>query len=58
ESCGTPPVEFSFRAVHPAFVTGALEVRAEEDEDGVLHLCSGQDGHQCMQATAIWQGVL
>lgn len=58
ESRGTPPVEFSFRAVHPAFVTGALEVRAEEDEDGVLHLCSGQDGHQCMQATAIWQGVL
>ena len=31
------------------------EIMAVEEEGGALRLMSGQEGHQCMQATAIWE---
>ena len=56
---GRRPRHFDFRAVHPVFLTPAenreLDIMATEDEAGALLLCTGQDGHQGMQATAIWE---
>ena len=56
EAEGRPPTAFSFRAVHPMFATGGMDI-AMREEDGGLTLWSGQDGHQCMTATAIWDGT-
>jgi len=50
---GRPPAEFHYRGVHPVF-TGPVDIAATE-EDGALMLCTGQDGHQGMTATAIWE---
>ena len=54
---GQRPDAFEFRAVHPMLLTGAREAQvvAEEDTDGALRLMTGQEGHQCMQATARWE---
>jgi len=56
---GRPPRHFDFRAVHPVFLSPgesrSLEIMGDEDESGALNLCSGQQGHQGMQATAIWE---
>src|SRR6056297_2480319 len=54
---GRRPAFFDFRAVHPMLLTGSreAEIMAVEEEDGALRLMSGQEGHQCMQATAIWE---
>ncbi|WP_415401651.1 MaoC family dehydratase N-terminal domain-containing protein [Tateyamaria sp. SN3-11] len=51
---GRPPVYFDFRAVHPMFASGDLDICTTE-EDGIMSLYSGQDGHQGMQATAMWE---
>ncbi|WP_240705105.1 FAS1-like dehydratase domain-containing protein [Pacificoceanicola onchidii] len=53
---GRVPKDFHYRGVHPVFA-GSVDVMATE-EDGVLSLCTGQDGHQGMQATAIWEETL
>jgi len=51
------PSVFEFRGVHPMLLTGSriAEVMAEETGDGALRLVTGQEGHQCMQATARWE---
>lgn len=49
-----PPSYFDFRAVHPLFADTALDICTTE-EDGVLSLFTGQNGHQGMQATAMWE---
>ena len=38
--------------------TKALDIMAVEDDYGQLSLCTGQNGHQGMQATAIWEGTV
>ncbi|CUH78896.1 MaoC family dehydratase N-terminal domain-containing protein [Tropicibacter naphthalenivorans] len=53
EHKGRAPVDFHYRGVHPVFA-GAVDIVALE-EDGALSLCTAQDGHQGMQATAIWE---
>ena len=55
---GRCPVQFDFRGVHPVFHGDALDIMACEDEDGNLALCTGQAGHQGMQAHAMWEGTL
>lgn len=54
---GRCPSAFEFRAVHPMLLAGgrAAQVMAEEGEAGALRLITGQDGHQCTQATARWE---
>ena len=56
---GRRPKHFDFRGVHPVFLTPGesreIEVMGTEDEVGGLLLCTGQGGHQGMQATAIWE---
>jgi 3-methylfumaryl-CoA hydratase len=56
---GRRPRHFDFRAVHPVFLTPGqsrdLDIMASDDEAGALVLCTGQNGHQGMQATAIWE---
>ena len=56
---GRMPDAFEFRAVHPMLLTGTREaqIMAEEAEGGALRLMTGQEGHQCMQATARWEAV-
>lgn len=51
---GSTPKYFDFRGVHPMFAGAPCDI-AMEAEDAVLSLWSGQNGHQCMQATAIWE---
>ncbi|GGX64534.1 hypothetical protein GCM10007385_37020 [Tateyamaria omphalii] len=48
------PCYFDFRAVHPLFSGTQLEICSTE-EDGVLSLYTGQNGHQGMCATAMWE---
>jgi len=56
---GRRPSHFDFRAVHPVFLSPGesrdLDIMGTEDETGALLLCTGQQGHQGMQATAIWE---
>jgi 3-methylfumaryl-CoA hydratase len=56
---GRRPKHFDFRGVHPVFLTPGesrdIEVMGTEDEVGGLTLCTGQGGHQGMQATAMWE---
>lgn len=56
---GGTPAAFEFRAVHPMLLTGTREaqIMAEEGTGGALRLMTGQEGHQCMQATARWEAV-
>lgn len=54
ETRGGMPSQFDFRGVHPMFLGSDLEISTTE-EDGALALFAGQDGHQTMTATAIWE---
>lgn len=56
EMRGAQPQIFDFRAVHPLFAGTDLEI-ATKEEEGALQLWTGQDGHQGMQATAIWEAT-
>ncbi|MEL7517247.1 MAG: MaoC family dehydratase N-terminal domain-containing protein [Pseudomonadota bacterium] len=51
---GRAPDHFHFRSVHPLFCGTDLQITMVEEEGG-LSLFAGQDGHQGMQATAIWE---
>lgn len=51
---GRVPGYFDFKGVHPMFAGAPCEI-ALAQEDAALNLWTGQDGHQCMQATAIWE---
>ncbi|WP_147114255.1 MaoC family dehydratase N-terminal domain-containing protein [Tateyamaria sp. syn59] len=53
---GQRPIFFDFRAVHPLFAGTPVDICTTED-DGVLSLFTGQDGHQGMQATALFGGT-
>ncbi|MFY0595491.1 MAG: MaoC family dehydratase N-terminal domain-containing protein [Cognatishimia sp.] len=50
------PSDFHYRGVHPMFGGTDLDIVAVE-EDGALNLFTGQDGHQGMQATAMWEAA-
>lgn len=53
---GRAPGMFSFRGVHPVFVTDTLEVSASKTSDAEWSLCTVVSGtHQGMQASAIWE---
>lgn len=51
------PSQFDFRSVYPAFSGQPMSLSVQEDEGG-LTLWTNQGGHQCMQATAIWEGTV
>ena len=52
---GTPPVQFSFRGMHPMFDDHDLRLIGVDQPDGTLALCTAAPaGHQGMQATAAW----
>ncbi|MEM8577844.1 MAG: MaoC family dehydratase N-terminal domain-containing protein [Pseudomonadota bacterium] len=53
---GSTPDQFHFRGVHPLFAGAPMDVVAVEDSAGLL-LFSGAEGHQGMQAGAIWEGT-
>lgn len=53
---GAVPSDFHYRGVHPMFGGTDLDIAAVE-EDGALNLFTGQDGHQGMQATAMWEAA-
>ena len=56
EGRGATPCLFSYRGVHPLFVSNQLDLRAEKDSVSEWHLSSVADGtHQTMQATATWE---
>ena len=48
------PLFFEFRAMHPMFVGSTCDIAMQESTEG-LSLWTGQDGHQCMQAQAVWE---
>lgn len=56
---GSWPDGFSFRGVHPMLLVRGespwVDIMAEQRDTGGLVLCAGQAGHQCTQATAIWE---
>ncbi|MBU2357705.1 MAG: MaoC family dehydratase N-terminal domain-containing protein [Alphaproteobacteria bacterium] len=51
---GRSPFFFEFRSVHPMFAGATCDIACQEDEEG-LALWTGQNGHQCMQARAVWE---
>jgi 3-methylfumaryl-CoA hydratase len=51
---GRTPSFFEFRGVHPMFAGTTCDIALLEDEEG-LALWTGQNGHQCMQARAVWE---
>jgi len=51
---GRNPIFFDFRSVHPMFAGGTCDIATQATDEG-LQLCTGQDGHQCMQASATWE---
>lgn len=51
---GRSPLYFNFRGVHPMFAGNACDIALAEDDEGMA-LWTGQDGHQCMQARAVWE---
>lgn len=51
---GRTPLFFDFRGVHPMYAGTPCEIALQEDDEG-LQLWTGQDGHQCMQAHAVWE---
>ena len=51
---GRPPTFFDFKSIHPLFAGQPMDIALREDE-GVLSLWTGQNGHQGMHATAIWE---
>lgn len=56
EARGAAPSQFDFRGIHPMFAGTDLDIAAVEEDSG-LALFAGQDGHQGMTASAIWDGV-
>lgn len=54
QSKGRVPNHFYFKGIHPMFAKGGCDI-GYEHEDAALNLWTGQDGHTCMQATAIWE---
>ncbi|MEO1732279.1 MAG: MaoC family dehydratase N-terminal domain-containing protein [Pseudomonadota bacterium] len=55
---GRAPSQFRFRGVHPMFDGSDLLVLGQSHGPEVLALCTGSpNGHQGMQATAIWGDV-
>ncbi len=48
------PTTFEFRGVHPMFSGSRCDIALSESKEG-LRLWTGQDGHQCMQASATWE---
>lgn len=56
EQTGSHPVYFDFRAVHPLFAGTPMDICATEDE-GMMVLFTGQNGHQGMQATAVFEAT-
>ncbi len=48
------PIHFEFRSVFPMFVGSNCDISLECDGT-VMKLWTSQDGHQCMQATALWE---
>jgi len=53
---GRTPDQFHFRGVHPLFAGTPMDIVAVDDAAGLL-LFSGAEGHQGMQAGAIWEGT-
>lgn len=53
---GRVPDHFQFRGVHPLFVGTDLDISAVPEVGG-LALFAGAEGHQGMQANAIWEGT-
>jgi 3-methylfumaryl-CoA hydratase len=51
---GRAPIFFDFRGTHPMFAGTPCDIAMQEDEEG-LRLWTGQEGHQCMQARAVWE---
>jgi 3-methylfumaryl-CoA hydratase len=51
---GRVPSYFDFKGVHPMFAGAPCDIAAQQ-EDAALNLWTGQNGHQCMTATAIWE---
>lgn len=51
---GRMPSDFSFKGVHPMFAGTPMEIALRE-EDGAFTLMTGQDGHQGMVATVLWE---
>lgn len=51
---GRAPLFFDFRGVHPMFSGAPCDI-AMQDGDDALQLWTGQGGHQCMQARAVWE---
>jgi len=54
ETKGRVPRHFYFKGIHPMFALGGCDIAVEETQ-AALNLWTGQNGHQCMQATAIWE---
>ncbi|MGR3493505.1 MAG: FAS1-like dehydratase domain-containing protein [Shimia sp.] len=54
---GRAPREFTFRGLHPMFVSGIANITVEED-GSTLTLMTGQNGHQCMTASALWEDTV
>jgi len=55
EHAGRPPSTFAFRGVHPMFSGTPCDIALQDNTDCGLQLWTGQNGHQCMQATAKWE---
>lgn len=51
---GRKPISFDFRGLHPMFSGQSCDIAMAENEDG-LELWTGQNGHQCMRAHAVWE---
>lgn len=55
---GSTPQHFEFRGVHPLFVGEPVDIVGTQEDSQTLSLATGTAGHQCMQATAIWEGTV
>ena len=51
---GTIPNKFSFRGIHPAFANEPLDLGLKNASHG-FELFTSSLGHQCMQASAVWE---
>ncbi len=55
------PTYFDFRGVHPSLLISGhspdVDLMGTENDSGSLSLYCGQDNHQTMQATAIWENT-
>lgn len=51
---GRMPLFFDYRGVHPMIAGAPCDIALREDDEG-LALWTGQGGHQCMSARAVWE---